>query len=242
MSPVADPTDPPASVRAGSRTGDSTAALTEHGPCPDCGAPMAADQRYCLACGHRRGEPRLPFMDASAFMNRPDVAGAGRIPPPPPPRPSDSPRRWNQNAVLVIGVAALLLAIGIGFLIGRSLNQGTPGHVVTEKITIEPGTEGPDTSPEGHSGGNGPEGKVEPNGSNGHESAQGTAPDQKPSANDKPSKAEVEAETKLEEELKKQLHPTVELPNPKAQAGEPCKAGTTGCGKSGKFGEFFGVE
>ncbi len=29
--------------------------------CPNCAAPMAADQRYCLNCGARRGEPRVPF-------------------------------------------------------------------------------------------------------------------------------------------------------------------------------------
>ena len=42
--------------------------------CPSCGALVAADQRYCLECGHRRGDPRLPFMDAVVFMdamNRP---------------------------------------------------------------------------------------------------------------------------------------------------------------------------
>ena len=30
-------------------------------PCDPCGAPLAADQRYCLECGARRGEPRVPI-------------------------------------------------------------------------------------------------------------------------------------------------------------------------------------
>jgi len=34
----------------------------EGDPCPTCATPLAADQRYCLACGERRAEPRLDFM------------------------------------------------------------------------------------------------------------------------------------------------------------------------------------
>ena len=29
--------------------------------CPSCGAALADDQRYCLNCGQRQGEPRLDF-------------------------------------------------------------------------------------------------------------------------------------------------------------------------------------
>ena len=43
--------------------------------CPNCGASMAPDQRYCLECGHRRGDPRLPFMDAVVFMDAVEAAG-----------------------------------------------------------------------------------------------------------------------------------------------------------------------
>lgn len=32
-------------------------------PCAECGSPLAHDQRYCLNCGLRRGEARLPFLD-----------------------------------------------------------------------------------------------------------------------------------------------------------------------------------
>jgi hypothetical protein len=30
-------------------------------PCEECGSPLAADQRYCLECGHRRGAPRVDY-------------------------------------------------------------------------------------------------------------------------------------------------------------------------------------
>ena len=55
--------------------------------CPSCGAQMAADQRYCLECGLRRGDPRLPFMDAVVFMDAIKRPGRGR-PTLPLPRPS----------------------------------------------------------------------------------------------------------------------------------------------------------
>ena len=29
--------------------------------CAECGSPLAADQRYCLECGTRRGDPRLDY-------------------------------------------------------------------------------------------------------------------------------------------------------------------------------------
>ena len=98
--------------------------------CPNCGAQMAADQRYCLNCGHRRGDPRLPFMDAVVFMESMN-GPAGRAAPPPPPPPAE-PRpssRMNANAALIAGVATLVLAIGVGFLIGRSGHeQLAPGR------------------------------------------------------------------------------------------------------------------
>ena len=31
--------------------------------CTGCGVPLAEDQRYCLNCGGRRGNARVPFMD-----------------------------------------------------------------------------------------------------------------------------------------------------------------------------------
>ena len=41
-----------------------TQVLGEHGePCRACGAPLAADQRYCLNCGQRRGEPRVEYRE-----------------------------------------------------------------------------------------------------------------------------------------------------------------------------------
>ncbi len=84
--------------------------------CQSCGAHIAPDQRYCLQCGQRRGDPRLPIMDASAFM---ETSMQQRRPPASPPTPPKK-SRMSPNASLIAGVGTLLLAMGIGVLIGRS--------------------------------------------------------------------------------------------------------------------------
>jgi hypothetical protein len=87
--------------------------------CSNCGAPLAADQRYCTECGQRRGAPRFPFMEGVAQRTREAAV------PPRQPRP-----RLTTNASLIAGIATLLLAMGIGVLIGRtgdgSSSKGAP--------------------------------------------------------------------------------------------------------------------
>jgi hypothetical protein len=73
--------------------------------CTNCGSPLAPDQRYCVQCGQRRGQSRLPVAQP--------VAAA------PAPRQSRTPR-LSHNAALIAGVGTLLLALGVGVLIGRS--------------------------------------------------------------------------------------------------------------------------
>ena len=54
--------------------------LAEHGaPCPQCEAAMSGDQRYCLSCGARRGEPRLDPLEAarSPLASQPPLVLAG---------------------------------------------------------------------------------------------------------------------------------------------------------------------
>ncbi len=102
--------------------------------CPTCGSVVAADQRYCLECGQRQGEPRLPFMDATTFMET--SAQRRRPAPPPPPRPRK--QRVSPNAALIAGVGTLLLAMGIGVMIGRSGNQ-TPASTAAAPQIIKVG-------------------------------------------------------------------------------------------------------
>jgi hypothetical protein len=104
-------------------------ALGEHGePCSNCGAPLAADQRYCLECGTRRAAPRIPFDSQLHSANGangaqpPATAGAAREPSP-------------LGAVL--GIAALGVMLLIGVLIGRGNNDSSSAPPA---ITVAGGT------------------------------------------------------------------------------------------------------
>lgn len=92
--------------------------------CSACGAAMAPDQRYCVECGERRGTARVAMLDAPAQQ-------AGQTPPARRP-----PRRVRTsiNSTLIAGIGLLLLAMGVGVLIGRSGSTSSktpPAQVVT---------------------------------------------------------------------------------------------------------------
>lgn len=88
--------------------------------CAKCGAMVAADQRYCIECGERRGDPRLPFMDGRTAAQPvaevlPAPAYPAAYPPPTPPR-----GKWSSGIALLSTIAVLLLAMGVGVLIGNN--------------------------------------------------------------------------------------------------------------------------
>jgi hypothetical protein len=114
--------------------------------CPSCNAIMAIDQRYCLECGHRRGDPRLPFMDAVVFMDAVKQQGQ---PAPAPPLPPAAPKQGiTANAAMIAGVGCLVLAIGVGVLIGRSGESGssTAANATPQIIKVGSGEETASTS------------------------------------------------------------------------------------------------
>jgi hypothetical protein len=100
-----------------------TASIREQ--CSACGAAMASDQRYCVECGQRRGSARVPMLDGLA--QRGQEASTDH----------SQPRRrsLSVNSTLIAGVGTLLLAMGIGVLIGRSGNntsaKSPPAQIVT---------------------------------------------------------------------------------------------------------------
>jgi hypothetical protein len=110
--------DVPAQQFVGATVGDRCAA---------CGTPMATDQKYCLNCGERRGKARFPVGTNTAA---PAVAA--------PPTASRPPKkqRLSSSTALVAGVGTLLLAMGVGVLIGRtdnnsSKNAAAPAQIIT---------------------------------------------------------------------------------------------------------------
>lgn len=190
---------------------------------------MLADQRYCLECGHRRGDPRLPFMDAVVFMDAAKQPAAADAPTAPPPTPDRRPF-MSANASLVAGVATLVLAIGVGVLIGRSGGSGSNVAAPAPQII--------------HVGGGTGEAETA-SASKAHEAstATGKGAGKSKSATKKKAKEKTEitasGATKATEEAYP-VNPNVQLAEPEQELGGKCNPKAAGCGKNGKFeGTFF---
>jgi hypothetical protein len=219
------------------------AAFGANDSCPNCGARMAADQRYCLNCGHRRGEPRLPFMDAVVFMESMGAPSGGGTPPPPPASSGGgSSPRMNANAALIAGVATLVLAIGVGFLIGRSGHDGSGSAAEAPIKVIEVGGNGGGGANQAETAAT--EESTEST-ANAGKSTGGSKGGGKKSAKATP-KAEKNSEvgshgaSKATEEV---LHTEgdVQLAEPEQKVGGSCEKGAAGCSSGGEFtGNFFG--
>jgi len=97
--------------------------------CSACGAAMASDQRYCVECGERRGPARVPLTDGLAQRGR-DAPAA--------PRPQRRPR-IPIDSTLIAGIGTLLLAMGIGVLIGRSGNSTAAKSPRVQVVTVQGG-------------------------------------------------------------------------------------------------------
>jgi hypothetical protein len=181
--------------------------------CPSCRARVAADQRYCLECGQRRGEPRLPFMDAVSFMDA--TARRRRGEPPTPPAPPR--RRMSPNSTLIAGVGTLVVAMGVGVLIGHSANRGeaaSSGKPTVQVVKVAGAGEAAGATAAAASGA-----------AKAGKPGKGGAAQSSAAASGKGA-ASV-------------LHPKTKLPPPTVKVGGACHSGA-GC-KHGKFtGEFFG--
>ena len=113
-------------------------------PCPHCGTSLALDQRYCLECGAPRTylsgmllDRMRPSAAAQAAPGQPAQSpmpgGATGVLPPPPPGSST----WQRGNVLTLiaGIGVLLLAMGVGVLIGRSGGSSSAG-AAPQVITV----------------------------------------------------------------------------------------------------------
>jgi hypothetical protein len=103
--------------------------------CAACGAALAPDQRYCLECGERRTP-----MSSVLLGGVPARVDSQPTPPPAPPPAPGGPARQvpspRGNTVTVIaGVGVLLLAMGVGVLIGRSGGSKAPASA-PQVITV----------------------------------------------------------------------------------------------------------
>jgi outer membrane receptor for Fe3+-dicitrate len=124
----------------------------------------------------------------------------------------------SPNMALFATIGVLLLAMGVGVLIGRSGNRSVAGAPPAAPIVIKGGGEESATaSSEGAKGG----------------TIGGSSKKAKP----KELKAEANSGKGAEEVL--HTAPGVKLADPKVGIGDKCEEGTAGC-KNGEFGgEFF---
>jgi hypothetical protein len=102
--------------------------------CASCGAPLATDQRYCLECG-RRATP----MSSVLAGGLPLAETHPSTPPTPPTGPAGPPAaagaQRSNTLTVIAGVGVLLLAMGVGILIGRG-SQGKQGTAPAQVISV----------------------------------------------------------------------------------------------------------
>lgn len=113
--------------------------MSEESRCQGCGAVLAEDQRYCLNCGRRRGEPRIDFRryEASAVQPQEDAVS--------PPPAENRPSRDYTPLAAVGGIAVLGVMLLIGVLIGKGDSGGTattPPPVVVQGGEADAGSAG----------------------------------------------------------------------------------------------------
>ena len=97
------------------------AAQPQGQPCRRCGGPLADDQRYCLNCGQRRAEARLPFLEVLEQRYRSKGEQAAAAP--------AAPARWQPTPLFAGAALAVLgFALVLGILIG-SAGDDSPQQV-----------------------------------------------------------------------------------------------------------------
>ena len=96
--------------------------------CQSCGARLAEDQRYCLNCGKRHGEPRIDFRqyEAPPAQPRENEATAREVEATASSREEKRDRDYTPLAA-VGGIAVLGIMLLIGVLIGKGdTDSATP--------------------------------------------------------------------------------------------------------------------
>lgn len=111
--------------------------------CSSCGAALAEDQRYCLNCGQRRGDPRVDFqrhLDPKATATKDPGAPANGAGPPaavaPIAPPPEKPQRDYAPLAAAGGIAVLGIMLLIGVLIGRGTGSGEESAATPQVITV----------------------------------------------------------------------------------------------------------
>jgi hypothetical protein len=108
----------------------------ENERCLNCGAGLALDQRYCLNCGERRAEARVPFMEilgserTTRTREERDLVAAP---------PAAVGTQLPTPVAIGIGVGVVILLLGFGTVLGSLLSGSAQQPVVVGQA----GTGGP---------------------------------------------------------------------------------------------------
>jgi hypothetical protein len=89
------------------------------GTCAECGSALAADQRYCLNCGSRRGDARVDYETQILHGGTPAIAGG------PSGAPAGSSPQWSP--LLAIGAIGAIAVLGVMLLLGVLIGKKDNG-------------------------------------------------------------------------------------------------------------------
>jgi hypothetical protein len=109
--------------------------------CASCGSPLAEDQRYCLQCGERIAPPSSVLLGGPPSAGATTEAPTAQLVPPgyalpgTPGAQGDGERRGNA-VTIIAGVGVLLLAMGVGVLIGRSSGSNASAPLAPQVISV----------------------------------------------------------------------------------------------------------
>jgi hypothetical protein len=112
---------------------------SEDNTCAHCGAPLVADQRYCLSCGQPSSPVRLAFLDVLESERQPQPGALASVPVAYTPyvEPTAGPAWLRRYAPLFGVLSVLLLALIVGLLVGHWVTQGKSSSSGPQVIKIE---------------------------------------------------------------------------------------------------------
>ncbi|WP_148261137.1 hypothetical protein [Conexibacter woesei] len=122
--------------------------MSQNTTCRTCGASLAPDQRYCLACGERVAAPRLDFaaeLDAPPAASAPSPGASPGASPTAAPAASGGappPSRLDRVGGPMGAAAVVLVALGVGFLIGQGGNEPPTVTQPAPVVNFQGGTGG----------------------------------------------------------------------------------------------------
>jgi hypothetical protein len=102
--------------------------MTTYEPCEECGAPLDAQQRYCVNCAARRGNGANPSSRYFAAMSKKARRPIARP-------PAKSP---TSRAAAVGFFALLPIAVALGVVVGRSGSDSGENEALLEALRNQP--------------------------------------------------------------------------------------------------------